>query len=126
MLQDISLLIIAAALLILVIVHVPVLIQFRRTATEAEKIIETARMQVVPLSHDLTLLSQEVRKILESISRQVESVEEGVNTFRHTAMQLRSLEEELLQKIQKPLLDTAMLISGLFEAIELIRRLFRR
>jgi uncharacterized protein YoxC len=126
MLQDVGLLIIAASLLILVIVHVPVLIQLRRTATQVEKIIETARMQMVPLSHDLTILSQEVRKILESICRQVESVEEGMDTFRHTALRLRNLEEELLQKVQKPLLEATALISGILQGIELIRRLFRR
>jgi len=39
---------------------IPVLFQIRRTAQQVEKTLETARMQIVPVSHDLTIISQEV------------------------------------------------------------------
>lgn len=126
MIQDICLIIIAAALSILAFIHVPVLLQLRRTALEVEKVIEAVRMQVVPLSHDLAILSQEVNRILASVHRQIESVEEGVDTFRDTALRLRRLEEEFLQKVEKPLLDATTVIRGVLEGVQLVRRLFHR
>lgn len=126
MIQDICLIIIAAALSILAFIHVPVLLQLRRTALEVEKVIEAVRMQVVPLSHDLAILSQEVNRILASVHRQIESVEEGVDTFRDTALRLRRLEEDFLQKVEKPLLDATTVIRGVLEGVQLVRRLFHR
>ncbi len=126
MIQDICLIIIAAALSILAFIHVPVLLQLRRTALEVEKVIEAVRMQVVPLSHDLAILSQEVNRILASVHRQIESVEEGVDTFRDTALRLRRLEEDFLQKVEKPLLDATTVIRGVLEGVQLVKRLFHR
>jgi len=125
MIQEISLVLIAAALLVLVIIHVPALLQFRRTAREMEKFMEGARMQIAPLSHDLTVISQEIKGVLTSIRRQIESVEEGVDTFRDTARRLRSFEEELMQRIERPLLETATILSGVIHGFEVLKRLFR-
>jgi uncharacterized protein YoxC len=126
MIQDICLIIIAAALSIRAFIHVPMLLQFRRTALEVEKAIEAVRMQVAPLSHDLAIISQEVNRILASVHRQVESVGEGVDTFRDTALRLRRLEEDFLQKVEKPLLDATTVIRGVLEGIHLVKRLFTR
>ncbi len=126
MIQDICLIIIAAALSILAFIHVPVLLQLRRTALEVEKVIEAVQMQVAPLSHDLAILSQEVNRILASVHRQIESVEKGVDTFRDTALRLRRLEDDFLQKVEKPLLDATTVIRGVLEGIQLVKRLFHR
>ncbi|MCX5908133.1 MAG: DUF948 domain-containing protein [Deltaproteobacteria bacterium] len=125
MVQDICLIIIAASLAIIVVYHIPVLVQFRRTAREVEKTMETARTHIVPLSHDLTVLSQEIKGILESVRRQIDKVEEGVDAFRGTAVRLRDFEEEILQKIEKPVLELSALASALIRGTGVFLRLFR-
>jgi len=51
-LQAISISVIAAIMVVAVITLIPVLLQVRRTAREAEKVLETVRTQILPLSHD--------------------------------------------------------------------------
>lgn len=118
--------IIAAALVIAVIFLIPTLSQIRRTSLEAEKFFETTRLQVVPLAHDLTIISQELKGILQSIHRQVGITEEGVATFRDTAVRLRDFEEEILHKIQEPLSEVATLLGAVGRGVGALVRLIRR
>ncbi len=110
MLQTISITVIAAAIVVVAVVLIPVILQIRRTAREAEKLMETARMQLVPLSHDLTVISGEVSGILESVHRQVDRVEEGIATVQGAAQRLRDFEEAIITTVEHPLLELASLI----------------
>src|SRR4030042_1182514 len=112
MLQTISVTVIAAAIVVVVIVIIPVILQIRRTAREAEKFLEIARMQIVPLSHDLTIISKEVSGIVQSIRRQVDRVEEGIATVQDAAGRLREFEETVLAIVEEPLLKLATLVSA--------------
>jgi uncharacterized protein YoxC len=113
-------------MVIAVLFLIPSLMQIRRTAREVEKILETARMQIVPLSHDLTVISQEVNGILQSIHRQVDRVEEGVINVRDTAVRLREFEREIEEKIESPLLELATLVSAVTRGVEAFVRMLRR
>ncbi len=117
--------IIAAALVIAVIFLVPTLVQIRRTSLEAEKFFETTRSEVVPLAHDLTVISQKLKGILESIHRQVGITEEAVTTFRDTAVRLRDFEEGILHKIQEPLSEVATLLGAVGRGVGTLIRLIR-
>jgi uncharacterized protein YoxC len=126
MLLTISVTVIAGVMVIAVLFLIPSLMQIRRTAREVEKILETARMQIVPLSHDLTVISQEVNGILQSIHRQVDRVEEGVINVRDTAVRLREFEREIEEKIESPLLELATLVSAVTRGVEAFVRMLRR
>jgi uncharacterized protein YoxC len=78
MLVTISITVIAASVVVFTLFLVPVLLQVRRTARELEKLVDTTRLQIVPLSHDLTAISSGVNGILKSIHRQMDKVEEGL------------------------------------------------
>jgi uncharacterized protein YoxC len=117
--------IIAAILVVAVIFLIPTLSQIRRTSLEAEKFFETTRLQVVPLAHDLTVLSQKLKGILESIHRQVDITEEAVTTFRDTAVRLRDFEEGILRKIQEPLSEVATLLGAVGRGVGALIRLIR-
>lgn len=110
MLLTISVTVIAASIVVVAIVLIPVILQIRRTAREAEKLLETARMQVVPLSHDLTVISREVNSILQSVHRQVDRVEEGVATVQGAAERLRDFEEVILTRVEEPVFELAALV----------------
>jgi uncharacterized protein YoxC len=125
MLLTISVTVIAASIVVVAIVLVPVILQIRRTAREAEKLLDTVRMQIVPLSHDLTIISKEVSGILQSIHRQVDRVEEGIATVRDAAERLREFEETVLTRVEEPLLELATLISAVSRGIGAFLRFFR-
>jgi uncharacterized protein YoxC len=112
MLLTISVTVIAASIVVVAIVLIPVILQIRRTAREAEKLFETTRTQIVPLSHDLTVISREVSGILQSVHRQVDKVEEGIATVQDAAERLREFEEGVLTIVEEPLLKLATLVSA--------------
>jgi len=125
MLLTISVTVVAASIVVVAIVLVPVILQIRRTAREAEKLLDTVRMQIVPLSHDLTIISKEVSGILQSIHRQVDRVEEGIATVRDAAERLREFEETVLTRVEEPLLELATLIRAVSRGIGAFLRFFR-
>jgi uncharacterized protein YoxC len=125
MLQTISITVIAAAVVVVAIVLIPVILQIRRTACEAEKLIETVRMEIAPLSHDLTVISKEVSSIVESIHRQVEKVEEGIAAVGDAAERLRDFEEAVLSIVGGPLLKIPTVISAVVRGIGAFVRFFR-
>jgi len=126
MLLTISVTIIAASIVVFVIFLIPVLLQIRRTSHELEKLFDTARMQVTPLSHDLAAISLEIRGILESIRRQVDKVEDGISTVRDAALRLKALQEEIQYIVEVPLLELASLIRGVSRGVEAFLHIFRR
>jgi uncharacterized protein YoxC len=126
MILTISVTVIAAIMVVAVLFLIPILMQIRRTAREVEKTLETARMQIVPLSHDLTVISQEVNGILQSIHRQVDRVEEGITSVRDTAVRLQEFEKEIEKKIESPLLQFAALVSAVSRGVEAFIRILRR
>jgi len=126
MLQTISITVIAAAIVVVAIVLIPVILQIRRTAREAEKLLETARMQLVPVSHDLTVVSREVSDILQSVHRQVDRVEEGIATVQGAAVRLRDLEEAVITSVETPLLELAALVRAVSRGIGAFLGFLRR
>jgi uncharacterized protein YoxC len=125
MLQTISITVIAAAVVVVAIVLIPVILQIRRTACEAEKLLETVRMEIAPLSHDLTVISKEISSIVESIHRQVEKVEEGIAIVQDAAKRFRDFEEAALTIVEGPLLKLATLISAVVRGVGAFVRFFR-
>jgi len=126
MLLTISVTVIAAIMVVAVIALVPVLFQIRRTAREVEKILEAVRVQIAPLSHDLAIISHEVEGILQSIRRQVDKAEEGIDIARGTVVRLREFEEEILSRIEGPLLELATLVRAVSRGIETFFNILRR
>ena len=118
--------IIAATLVLAVIFLIPTLTQIRRTSLEAEKFFETIRLQIIPLAHDLTVVSQQVNGILQSVQRQVGKAEDAFTTFRDTAVRLRDFEEEILQKVHQPLSEIATLLGAVGRGAGALVRIFRR
>jgi uncharacterized protein YoxC len=118
--------VIAAAVVVVAIVLIPVVLQIRRTAREAEKFLETARMQLVPLSHDLTVISREVTGILQSVHRQVDRVEEGIATVQGAAERLREFEETIITTVEHPLLELAALVRAVTRGFAAFVGFFRR
>jgi uncharacterized protein YoxC len=126
MLLTISVAVIAASIAVAVCFLIPLLLQIRRTARELEKTVETVRTEIPPVSRDLTVISQEIKGIVESIRWQVDRVEEGVTSFRDTALHLRNFEEGILHRVEEPLFKLAALASAARTGVETFIGFFRR
>jgi uncharacterized protein YoxC len=126
MLLTISVTVIAASFVLFVAFLIPVLLQIRRTSRELEKLFDTARMQVTPLSHDLTAISLEIKSMLQSIRRQVDKVEDGITAVRDSALRLKEFQLEVQQMIEDPLIELAALVKGVSRGVEAFLRIFRR
>jgi len=84
-LLSISVTVIAAILVLILIFFIPVLLQVRRTAHEAEKLIDSVRLQVAPVSRDVGLISRDVKSIMQSIHRQVDRIEDGLEMLNQVS-----------------------------------------
>jgi uncharacterized protein YoxC len=126
MLVTISVTVIAASVVVFTLFLVPVLLQVRRTSRELEKLIDTARLQMVPLSHDLTAISSEMNGILKSIHRQIDKVEEGVTSVRDVARNFQVFQMEIQRVVEGPLIELAALVKGVARGFETLLGLLRR
>ena len=126
LLQTISVTVIAAAVVIAAIFLIPVVLKIGRMSRELEKLIDTVRIQVTPLSRDVSAISREVKGILESIRQQVDKAEEGVTTLRDITLRLQEFEIEVQRRIEEPLLEMAAVLSAVTKGVEAFFRVLRR
>ena len=110
---SISVTVIAALFLAMFILLIPVLIQIRRMAKEGEKLLEATRLQIVPLSHDVIRILNDVHDIVHSAKNQMSKVEDSVDAVRDTAMKLRDVETILKDRVEQPLLNLIAIVSAL-------------
>jgi len=125
-LLTISVTTIAAILVLILIFFIPVLLQVRRTAHEAEKLIDSVRLQVAPVSHEITAISRELRSVIQSIHRQVDRVEDGIETVHDMAVRAKEFELEVKRRIEEPLLQLAAVLGGVRRGVEAIASIFCR
>jgi uncharacterized protein YoxC len=126
MLLSISVTVIAAILVLSLIFLIPVLLQVRRTAHEAEKLIDFVRLQAAPVSHDVTAISLEVKNVIHSIHRQVDRVEGGIETVHEMAVRVKEFQIEVQRRIEDPLVQIAALLLGVKRGVEAIAGIFSR
>jgi len=118
----ISVAVIAVVLVLILIFSIPVLLQVCRTAHEAEKLIDSVRLQVAPVSRDLVLISRDVKSIVQSIHRQVDRIEGGIETVYDMAVRVKHFQ----RRIAEPLLQLARVFVGVKRGVEAFARFFFR
>lgn len=126
MLMSISVTVIAAFIVIFVVALIPVLLQLRRTAKEAEKLLETTRLQIAPIAHDVARVVDDVRDIVKQAQRQMGKVEESVEAVRDTVVKLRDVETLLRDRIEKPLLAIVGTVGALVKGVRVFLQYVRR
>ena len=124
--MTISVTVIAAILVLILIFLIPVLLQVRRTAREAEKLIDTVRLHVAPVSRDVTAISLEVKSIVQSIHRQVDRVGGGIETVHDMAVLVKEFQIEVQRRIEEPLLQFTAFFGGVKQGVEAIASIFCR
>ena len=125
-LLTISVTVIAAIMVLVLIFLIPVLLQVRRTAHKTEKLIDSVRLQVAPVSRDVGLISRDVKSIVQSIHRQIDRVEDGIETVHDMALRVKEFQTEVQRRIEQPLLELAAVLAGIRRGVEAIGKIFCR
>jgi len=126
MLLTICVTVIATILVLSLFFLIPVLLQVRRTAREAEKLLDAVRLQVAPVIHDVTAISLEVKNVIQSIHRQVDRVEGGIETVHDMAVVAKAFQIEVQRRIEEPLIQIAAVLLGVKRGVEAIGHIFSR
>ena len=110
-----SIALIAGLLLLITIFLVVFLLKTFKTFSEAQKLFEAARLQIVPISHDITRITTEVRGILASVQKDMDKVSDSLDHVRDTTRNLKEFEFMIQERIQEPLLEITTLLSALMK-----------
>jgi uncharacterized protein YoxC len=117
MMMTVSVAAIAACMLLIMIAAVGALWRIRRVAMEAERLVETVRMHLPPLIHDMTKITSDIRSIVHTLERQAPKVGDMVEALRVTARDVQDFERMIRERLERPLLDLTALVSGIARGI---------
>jgi hypothetical protein len=67
-----------------------------------------------------------VKSIVQSVHRQVDRVEDGVETVYDMAVRVKEFQIEVQRRIEEPLLQLAAVLGGMKKGIEAFARVFGR
>jgi len=112
-----SLVIIAFCLFMIMAAAVVALLRIRKLAMEAEKLVETVRMNMPPLIHDITKISSDIRSIVHTVERQAPKLGDTLEALRMTARDVHDFERMIRDRLERPLLDLTALVSGVMRAV---------
>ena len=124
---EISVTIIAAVLVLSSIFFMLAMFKVVRVMSESQKLIEMVRLQIAPITHDLTQIIGDVRSIVRSTEKEMDKVSESIGHIRDTTRNLREFEYMLQERIERPLLDVTAVLSALVKGGSVfIRHLTKR
>lgn len=90
-----------------------VLVQVRRAAQEAEKMLASVRCEV-------GLISSEVKSLVQSIHEQTERVEDSIETFHDMAAWMKAFQSEVKPGIEETLFQLAAVLGGVRRGVEAV------
>ena len=117
MILEISVAVIAFFVIVFVISLLITLVQIKRTAKEAAKLMETSRQQIVPISHDMTIIVNDIKRIVASIQKQMGMVEHGVGEIKDTIVRINQFEKVMQEKLQQPISEFITIIAAFSKAL---------
>jgi len=110
-----SVALIAGLLLLSTIFLVVFLVKAFKVFSEAQKLLETVRLQLTPISHNVTRVTTEVNGILTSVRKDLDKVSDSLDHVRDTTRNLKEFEYMIQERIQEPLLEITTLLSALIK-----------
>jgi uncharacterized protein YoxC len=117
LMMTVSVVVIAACMFLIMVTAVAALWRIRRVAIEAERLVETVRMNMPPLIHDMTKITSDIRSIVHTLERQTPKVGDILEALRVTARDIHDFERMLRERLERPLLDLTALISGIVRGV---------
>ncbi len=122
MMAAVSLAFIAFCMLLIMLAIVITLARARRLLREAEKFVETARLHLPALMHDVTQISSDVRSIVRSVERDMPKLGHALDSLRATARDIHDFERALRERFERPLVSLTAVIGGLVRGFNVFWR----
>uniref|UniRef100_UPI004057BF41 hypothetical protein n=1 Tax=Candidatus Electronema sp. TaxID=2698783 RepID=UPI004057BF41 len=109
----VSVAVIAAVMVMRAVFEILALVQARRAAREAEKLLAS-------VSREVSLISSEVKSFVRSIQEQAERVEDSIATFHDMAAWMKAFQSEVKPGIEETLLQLAAVLGGVRRGVEAV------
>ncbi|RMD90237.1 MAG: DUF948 domain-containing protein [Calditrichaeota bacterium] len=113
MIISISLVVIAGLLLLNTIFLIMAMVRASQAFREAQKLMEMARLQIAPISHDVTQIISHIRTIVQTAEKEMDKVGDSIEAVRDTARNIKEFESLIQERIERPLLDVTAVLSAL-------------
>lgn len=125
--MTVSVAVIALCMVVIMLAAIATLLRIRRVAIQTEKLVDAVKIQLGPVIHDVTLISADVRSIVRTLEREAPKISDGIEALRNTARDVHEFERMLRERIERPLLDVASLISGILRGVQVFwKTMWRR
>ena len=98
-------------------VVMPTLLRLRRLLHEIEKLIESARLNLAPLIHDVTQITWSVQKLIGNIEHIVQSVDDSFEAVRNTTDELRDFGRRISHLIERRFAIISAFFRGVGEGL---------
>ena len=108
-----SVAIIAGLLFLNTLFFIAVLLKALKAFGEAQRVLETVRLQLAPITHDASQIMSDVRSIVKNAEREMDKIGDSISAVRDTTRNLRDFELLLQERIERPLLDITAVLSAL-------------
>ncbi|WP_417909606.1 hypothetical protein [Candidatus Electronema sp. PJ] len=109
----VSVTVIAAIMMIRAVFEILALVQVRRAAREAEKLLAS-------VSREVSLISSDVKSLVLSIHEQTERVEDSIATFHDVAAWMKAFQSEVKPGIEETLFQLAAVLGGVRRGLEAV------
>ena len=126
LIMTVSVAIIAFSMILIMAAVVATLLRVRGLLRELEKFVETARMHLPGLLHDVTQISADARSIVRSVERDISKLGRAFDSVRDTAQDLHDFERRLRQRLEHPLLDIFAVSTGVWRGLRAFWHALRR
>ncbi|MGH7455086.1 MAG: hypothetical protein ACRENG_27270 [bacterium] len=117
LIMTVSVMVIAACMFFIMMTAVATLWRVRKVAMEAERLVETVRMNLPPLIHDMTKITSDIRSIVHTLERQAPKIGDAFESLRVTARDIQDFERMIRERLERPLLDLTTLVSGIVRGV---------
>ena len=115
----VSVTVIAVVMVMRAVFEILALVQARRAAREAEKLLAL-------VSREVGLISSEVKSLVQSIHEQTERVEDSIETFHDMAAWMKAFQSEVKPGIEETLLQLAAVLGGVRRGLEAVSSMYGR
>ncbi len=123
---SVSVAVIAGLLFINTLFIIVALVRLIKTLGEAHKFIEMARLQLAPITHDVTEIVGDVRTIVKSLEKEMGKVGDSLTAVRDTTRNFQEFEALIQDRIERPLLDITAVLSALVKGGHVFWRSFSK
>ncbi|MBL7974676.1 MAG: DUF948 domain-containing protein [Candidatus Kapabacteria bacterium] len=87
------------------------------TMQETQKLAGELNKNLPTMFGNINTISQQLSGTMTKVDSQLDTLQSGLNEFKAIGVRVNSLEEKLQNKLEKPIMQAASVVSGITKAI---------